>query len=251
MLLLIITSFFAGVLTVLTPCALPLLPVVLGASVTQAKNRWKPLVITISLAISVIIFTLILKVSSSLFFIPQEAWSLFSGIVILLLGVFTFFPDLWSQITVKVGFEKSSKTFLNFSAKRNDLLGSILTGIALGPIFSSCSPTYGYVVFTVLPSDTVTGMSSLIAYAIGLALILALISIFGQALISKLKWATDPYGNFRRALGIIFIVLGIFIIFQIDKQIESYLLDSPLFSNFSAVQVDQKLVDKLNENKSQ
>ncbi|USN58207.1 MAG: hypothetical protein H6767_08000 [Candidatus Peribacteria bacterium] len=46
---LIIVSFLAGVLTILAPCVLPLLPVILGASADDARDRYRPYIIIVSL----------------------------------------------------------------------------------------------------------------------------------------------------------------------------------------------------------
>src|SRR5579885_1209318 len=114
---LLITSFLAGIISVLTPCVLPLLPVVLGSSI-QNKNRNRPYIITISLVLSVIIFTLILKATSAFFFISEDVWRFVSALIIIGLGITFIFPDLWTQITVSIGFEKTSSTFLNKAAKK-------------------------------------------------------------------------------------------------------------------------------------
>jgi cytochrome c biogenesis protein CcdA len=57
---LLVLSFVAGVLTVLAPCVLPILPVIVGGSVVNGKKS-RPWVIIISFAVSILIFTLILQ----------------------------------------------------------------------------------------------------------------------------------------------------------------------------------------------
>lgn len=70
---LFIVSFLAGALTILAPCVLPLLPVVLAGSLTE-KKRWYPYVVTLSLAFSVVLFTVVLKASTLLIDIPTAFW---------------------------------------------------------------------------------------------------------------------------------------------------------------------------------
>ena len=62
---LLITSFLAGILTVAAPCVLPLLPVIVGGSLMD-EHRSRPLIIAVSLALSVILFTLLLKVFTTI-----------------------------------------------------------------------------------------------------------------------------------------------------------------------------------------
>lgn len=66
---LFIVSFLAGVLTILAPCVLPVLPVILAGSLGE-KGRWYPHIIIFSLALSVVIFTVLLKVSTLFIDIP-------------------------------------------------------------------------------------------------------------------------------------------------------------------------------------
>ncbi len=69
---LLIVSFLAGVLTIAAPCILPLLPVIIGGSLIDSdkdkpERAWlRPVVITASLAVSVIVFTLLIKATTVL-----------------------------------------------------------------------------------------------------------------------------------------------------------------------------------------
>src|SRR6266550_4362545 len=84
---LFIVSFVAGVLTVLAPCILPLLPIIIGGSTLQQKDYRKPIIITASLALSVVVFTLLLKASTVLLMIPPYVWQILSGGIVLLFGL--------------------------------------------------------------------------------------------------------------------------------------------------------------------
>ena len=70
---LFIASFLAGVLTILAPCVLPVLPVVLAGSLTE-KQKWYPYIVTLSLALSVVLFTVLLKASTLLIEISPLFW---------------------------------------------------------------------------------------------------------------------------------------------------------------------------------
>ena len=62
MLTLLTASFLAGILTILAPCVLPVLPIVLAGSLSD-RQKWYPYLVTFSLALSVVVFTVLLKVS--------------------------------------------------------------------------------------------------------------------------------------------------------------------------------------------
>ena len=82
-------SFIAGLLTILAPCVLPLLPVIIGGA-AATRNKWYPFVLVVSLCLSVILFTLILKASTYLIEIPQVVWTTISGGIVFLFGIFFF-----------------------------------------------------------------------------------------------------------------------------------------------------------------
>jgi hypothetical protein len=80
MLSLLLLAFVAGVLTIAAPCVLPLLPVIVGGSAARsaadgsvAEKQWyRPVVIAASLAVSVVLFTLILRATTALLGIPDD-----------------------------------------------------------------------------------------------------------------------------------------------------------------------------------
>ena len=70
---LLIISSIAGILTVLAPCILPLLPVIVGRSITDSTlSKRRLFVVVVSLGLSIILFTLLLKVSTLFIDIPQD-----------------------------------------------------------------------------------------------------------------------------------------------------------------------------------
>ena len=113
---LLVVSFVAGILTVLAPCVLPLLPIIIGGSVSGAKRN--PYVITASLASAIVIFTVALKFSTLFINIPPSVWSTISGIILVLFGLITVFPGWWEKINLKLGLGAKSDTLLNESGKQ-------------------------------------------------------------------------------------------------------------------------------------
>ena len=113
--------------------------------------------------------------------------------------------------------------------KRSGATGAILTGAALGPVFSSCSPMYLYVIVTVLPASFAEGFVLLLAYAIGLCGTLLAIALLGQRIAGKARWLANPDGKFKRVLGIVFILVGVAVIFGLDKDLQFWVIQhSPI-----------------------
>lgn len=230
----LLIAFVAGLLTILAPCVLPLLPVIIGGSLAEEKpSKLTPIVITASLAVSVVIFTLILRASTALIDVPVEFWRFVSGGILIVFGIFTIFPLLWDRISLKLGFNASSNKLLGKSVQMKGQGKNIAIGAALGPVFTSCSPTYAIILAVVLPESFARGFIYLLAYAAGLALILLLLAYGGQKFASKLAWASNPHGTFKKILGAIFIIVGLMVLTGFDKEIETYLLDQGVYDGIS------------------
>lgn len=217
---LLVLSFVAGVLTVLAPCILPLLPIIVGGSVADQKRPARPYIVTASLAISIILFTLLLKFSTSLLGVPVFVWQVISGLIITTLGVGILWPQLWERFGAKLNLTGSN--LLGKAGKQKGIAGDILTGAALGPVFNSCSPTYAFIVAGILPASFGQGIAYLLAYALGLAGILLLIALLGQKITTKLGWASNPNGWFKRIIGALFVMVGLSVLTGFDHFIQSY-----------------------------
>lgn len=236
-------SFLAGVLTVLAPCILPLLPVVVGSS-AGARSRLTPLVVIGSLAASILVFTYLLKASTLLIEIPPSFWTYFSGGVLVAFGLILAFPKIWERVPGVARLSGASNQVLGEGYQKKTIWGDVMVGAALGPVFSTCSPTYFVILGTVLPESFLIGSVYLLVYLLGLSLVLGLIAFLGQKLTTRLGVAANPYGWFKRGLGILFVLVGLFIITGLDKQLEILVLDSGFFD---ITRVEQSILDRIEE----
>lgn len=181
------------------------------------------------LGASVFGFTLLLRASTALIDIPTRTWQLLSGGLLVGLGLVAIFPAVWDRFAVSSGMGASTAGRLSVAGRRGGWVGAALTGVALGPVFTSCSPLYAYVVVTVLPASPARGLVLLTAYVIGLCAILLAVGLVGQRLIRRLRWAADPHSPLRRIVGIVFVVLGVLILTGTLQNVEAWVLEySPI-----------------------
>lgn len=242
---LLILAFVAGVLTVAAPCVLPLLPVIVGGSVLEgqkdkADRQWlRPLVIAMSLALSVVVFTLLIKATTALLGVPQVVWQVISGTIVLLLGINYLWPLTWAKLAA--GSFIRSHALLSKADAHQGMGGAVLLGAALGPVFNSCSPTYAFIIATVLPASFAQGFSYLIAYAIGMSVTLLAIAYLGQAAVTKLHWLSNPNGWFKKCIAILFIAVGLAVMFGFDKRLQAFVLERGWYDPIS--NLEQRLAE--------
>ncbi len=246
MLVTALLSYIAGLLTALAPCVLPLLPVVLGGSLdADDKDRRRPYIITASLVVSLVLFTILLKASTVFIGIDPRVWSIGAGVLVVSLGLFMLFPDAWARLIARLGIEHRSQSLLGKAFKsKNKTVSAILTGAALGPVFSSCSPTYAWVIATVLPSNSAAGVIYLAIYCLGVATSLLAIALLGRRLLLRIKWASNPRGWFQRSIAILFILVGVFVATGWDKKVQTYLVEKDILN---LIKLEQKLVPENDE----
>lgn len=211
----------------LAPCILPLLPIVIGTAEagTRGLSR-RSLTVIGSLSVSVIVFTLLLKASTLLIAIPQSFWQYFSGTMIMLVGLMMLFPTIWTKLPFVSRVSISSNKAVGAGYQKNSVTGDVLIGAALGPVFTTCSPTYLFIIATILPASFAIGLFYLAGFVIGLAIALFLIAYFGERITSALGKRMQTTENIKRGFGVLILIVGIAIMTGLDKKLETAILDT-------------------------
>lgn len=104
--MLYLISFFAGVLTILAPCALPMIPVICGRGI-DSNSRKKVSIILGSFVVSIVAFTLLLKSAVSCISIANEALRQISAFILIGFGIVMIFPHIRDIIAVKTKLSQS------------------------------------------------------------------------------------------------------------------------------------------------
>jgi len=220
-------AVLAGVLTVLAPCILPLLPIVIGASEAgEHRISRRAIVVIGSLSVSVLVFTLLLKATTLFIAIPPSFWSGVSGVIIILVGLAIVAPSLWARVPFIQKLSIASNKAVGRGYQKKSLVGDTLIGLSLGPVFTTCSPTYLYIIATVLPAGFLVGLTYLFGYILGLALSLVGIAYFGQRIVNKVSSHMQTAGRIKQVFGIMIVIVGLLILTGYDKKIETKILDS-------------------------
>lgn len=227
---LLIGSFIAGIITVFAPCVLPLLPIIIGGSISgKVSDKKRPVIIAASLAVSLIIFTLLLKATTLLINVPPSIFTVISGVILIVLGVLLFFPDVYEKFIIRFNLQLKSQALLGKSSGKSQLVGAIITGAALGPVFSSCSPVYAYILATVLPTNFAEAMLYMTSYVLGLSLMLLLIGYLGQKFLHRIKFLTNPKGWFMRTIAVIFVLVGLLIVTGSNTSLQTWVANHTPF----------------------
>lgn len=226
MILLIIFAFFAGVVTILSPCILPILPIILSSSIgTQEIGKGRPLGVVTGFILSFTFFTLFLSTLVRISGIPSESLRIFSVVVVAVFGASMLIPKFqyWTEIL----FSRLSQ-FLPQSQNKTGFSGGIVIGLSLGLLWTPC---VGPILASVI-SLAITGSVNLdavfitLAYALGTAIPMFFIIAAGQTALRKAPWLLNNSGKIQKVFGVLMILTALAIFFNLDRKFQTFVLNT-------------------------
>ena len=220
-------SLGAGSLTALSPCILPVLPIMAGSSMTKRKSG--PLFIAFGLVSSLVIMGLLFTSVTSLLGLQEEQIRMLSAWMLLIFGLFLSIPFLKNRLNAKLeGFGNAAiKNSGRFSM--DSRVGQFGIGFFMGAAWSPCvGPTLG-VALGLAGSKTGIAQASMMMVLFGTGLSLPLLAIsYGLR-----KFVLSKRGNIMHwnrvgthFLGGSLAVVGLLMISGFDKVIEAQLSSS-------------------------
>jgi len=248
MILLALFAFIAGIVTVLSPCILPVLPIVLSGSV---GGRAKPYGVVTGFIFSFTFFTLFLSSIVQATGLSANALRLFSVVIIVGFGLSLLIPQ--TQLLL----EKMFTVFSRFSPRkqRSGFFGGILVGLSLGLIWTPCVGPILASVISLAITGSVSGAAAIItlAYALGTGIPMLAIAVGGNKLLQKVPWLLQNTSKIQKVFGVVMIVTGLGIFFNIDRQFQTFILDTfPQYgsglTSFENNEFVNKQLDKLSGN---
>jgi cytochrome c biogenesis protein CcdA len=222
-------ALLAGALSVLAPCVVGLLPILIGRSVAPGSRAHSAILVIAGLCASIFVFTMLFRATTLLVDVPQRVWQYVAGAILAGFGVVSLLPQVWEWVSARVRLAEVGDRGARFGIGRQSRVGDLVLGASLGPAFSACSPTYALIVAVILPVSPAEGAAYLAAYLAGLAAMMAVIVIGGRRAVTALGWGVNPHGWFRRVLGVFFILFGVAIATGLDKEVLSFVVQNGWF----------------------
>jgi len=228
MILLIAFAFLAGIVTILSPCILPILPIILSSSVDTTGKR-RPLGVIAGFVLSFTFFTLFLSTMVRLSGIPAESLRYLSVLILIIFGLSMFvvkFQVLFEQL-----FGKLTRFAPNGGTKHG-FWGGLVLGLSLGLLWTPCVGPILASVISLAIGGAVTFDAFLItlAYSLGTAIPMFLIILGGQNVLRRVPWLVSNLGHIRKLFGVLMVLTAIGIFFNVDRRFQTYILQT--FPNY-------------------
>jgi cytochrome c-type biogenesis protein len=222
----LVLALLAGVVTVAAPCTLPMLPILLGASVGQT-GKVRPALIALGFVISFSATALLLSAITRVFdFDPN---SLRTGAAVLLLGfgLLMIWPAPFEWLFIRLSGLTSSAAG-SVASRQSNLdgnIGGFVLGTTLGLVWTPCAgPVLGSILTVVATSkDTAWASVLLVVYAVGAAIPMLAIAYGGQAVTTRVRSIAKISPKLQQGFGVVVIAFAIASYFQYDTLIVAWL----------------------------
>jgi cytochrome c-type biogenesis protein len=218
----LVLALLAGVVTVAAPCTLPMLPILLGASVGQT-SRTRPALIALGFVISFSAAALALNAITGVFDLDPDSLRTGAAILLLGFGLLMIWPTPFEWLSIQIRGLTTSAT--GNAASRGGNVGGFVLGTTLGLVWTPCAgPVLGSIL-TVVATSRDTGWASalLVVYAIGAAIPMLAIAYGGQAVTTRIRSISRISPRLQQGFGAVVIAFAIASYFQYDTLIVAWL----------------------------
>lgn len=219
-------SFVAGSLSTLSPCVLPLIPILVGTAMTG--HRLGPLALGGGLALSFATTGTLLASMGNVFDFNPDILRLFSAWLLVAFGLillFTWLQQRFAAATAGIGSTGSS-LIENFNMA--GLRGQFTLGLLLGFAWSPCvGPTLGVAIGLASQGQQLAQVAlTMLLFGLGASMPIIILGMLSREGMQRARGKMLTFGNTgKKILGGIMLVLGLLIISGLDKHLEAALLN--------------------------
>ena len=224
-------ALVAGILSVVSPCVLPLLPIVLGTA--AGEHRFGPAALAGGLALSFVVIGLFVATIGFSIGLDGDVFRTGAALVLIAIGLVLVAPPLQARFAVAAGSLGgwTEQQFGGFAP--SGLGGQFAVGLLLGAVWSPCvGPTLGAASILAAQSQELPQVAAtMVVFGVGAASPLLLLGMASREALLRWRHRLRATGNgVKIALGALLIVMGVSIVTGLDKSIETALVDvSPLW----------------------
>jgi cytochrome c biogenesis protein CcdA len=219
-------AYLAGLLTLINPCVLPVLPIVLVSALNA--DRLGPVALALGMSVSFVTFGVLVTAFGATIGLTQDRLAQIGAVLMIVFGVILIVPMFARRFELATaGVASGADTQMN-RLDNSGLRGQFIGGVLLGAVWSPCiGPTLGGAIALASQGDNL-GYVTLImtCFALGVStLILGLGLGAREAIRTRAQMLRSLAEKSKPILGVTFIAVGLMLYFQFHHYIEGWLLD--------------------------
>ena len=219
-------SYVAGILSTLSPCVLPLIPILVGTAMTG--HRLGPLALGSGLALSFATTGTLLASLGNVFDFDPNILRLFSAWLLVAFGLVllsTWLQQRFAAATAGIG-GAGNNWIANFNM--TGLTGQFILGLLLGLAWSPCvGPTLGVAIGLASQGQQLVQVGfTMLLFGLGASTPIVMLGMLSREGMQRARGKMASIGsNGKKILGIIMLILGVLIISGLDKHLEASFLN--------------------------
>jgi len=212
-------SYLAGVLSTLSPCVLPLLPILVGSAVLA--HRFGAIALAAGLASSFTIVGVFIASVGVAIGLDQEVFRNIAAVLLILFGITLLSSTLQAKFAVATSGLSGSGQSLLSRISTDGLLGQFALGLLLGIVWSPCvGPTLGATITLASQGQNLAHATLVMAlFGIGASTPLIIFGMLSRQAVMKFRDKMLTAG--KKILGTLLLALGLMIVTGADKKFET------------------------------
>ncbi len=222
----LIFAYGAGLLTLINPCVLPVLPIVL-ATALQA-SRLGPVALAAGMSLSFVVLGVAISAFGRAVGLTADSIAQAGAVLMVLFGIVLLVPRASAVFsTATAGVAARADSGLD-EIDRSSISGQFVGGMLLGAVWSPCvGPTLGGAISLASQGESLLWATAIMLFfALGVSSIILALGYGARSALQKRQAAMRKFAAAARPLlGAIFIAVGLMLFFKWHYVIESYLLD--------------------------
>ena len=218
-------GYVAGLLTTLSPCVLPLVPIV--AATALAAHRLGPYALALGLTVSFAAVGIFVAALGASLGLDQTFFRNIAAIILIAFGILLLSTSLQERIATAASGLSAAGDGLIIRLNLDGLTGQFIVGLVLGVVWSPCvGPTLGAATTLASQGRSLAQISLLmVIFGLGAGTPLVALGSVSRATMIRLRGRMLSAGKMGKSiLGIILALLGIAILSGLDKSFEAWVV---------------------------
>jgi cytochrome c-type biogenesis protein len=213
----IVLAFAAGLLTVGSPCVLPMLPILLGATVGRG-NPARPLFIILGFTVTFALVAFVFGLFPSVLGLSQETLRTAAVVLLLLFGTLMIWPHLYERLTAYLTPIIGSVSGIGGPAESGKF-GAAVLGASLGMIWAPCAgPVLGSILTLIASADRLDHAAAMLGfYSLGAAIPMFAIAYGGQYASTHVRRIARYARPLQQGFGLVVILIAVAVFYQFDS----------------------------------
>jgi cytochrome c biogenesis protein CcdA/thiol-disulfide isomerase/thioredoxin len=219
--LLIPIALLAGIVTAISPCVLPVLPVAMAGAVTGGRRR--PLGVVAGFVVTLVLFTLALTKALEAIGLSASRQRDLGVIMLVAFGLTMIVPALGDRVATRLG--PVVRLGSRMPKGGDGFAGGALMGVGLGLVWAPCAGPVFSAIAAANATDTAGARTWLVLFVYGLGAALPMLAIMfgGQRLARRLTPKATPI---RAGMGVLLVAAGALIFTGLDTRFTAWVVDA-------------------------